>query len=302
MAFPVLERGSTATWRPLTLALASVAFMLASCSNPAGGPSVDALTEEWESLFDGETLEGWTPKIRGEAYGEDARNTFRVQDSAITVSYEGYASFSEQFGHLFHDVPFEYYRLRYTYRFVDEQVEDGPGWAYRNSGIMIHSPVGATMGVDQDFPISIEVQLLGGNGIDDRTTANLCTPGTNVVMDGVLETRHCISSTSATYHGDDWVRAEILALGDSLIVHFVEGENVLSYTHPQMGGGSVSGHDESIKVDGQLLAGGYFSLQSESHPVQFKDIEILNLKGCMDADSPAFKSYFIVNDPSSCEQ
>lgn len=298
MAFQALDFTRRFVW--LTLLVASV--MLTACAETPEGTSPGADLEEWISLFDGQSLDGWSPKIRGEAFGEDARNTFRVEDGAITVSYDGYDVFSEQFGHLFHDAPYEYYRLRYTYRFFDEQVEDGPGWAYRNSGVMIHSPAGETMGVDQDFPISIEVQLLGGNGTDERTTANLCTPGTNVVMEGVLETRHCISSTSATYHGDEWVRAEILALGDSLIVHMVEGEEALSYTHPQMGGGSVSGHDESIKVDGQLLTGGYFSLQSESHPVQFKDIGILNLKGCMDSANPAFKSYFVAHDPSACGQ
>lgn len=289
-------------FRYLVAAFLVASVALTGCTSGSEDPPANSAVETWVSLFDGETLEGWTPKIRGEAYGEDVRNTFRVQDGAITVSYDGYGSFSEQFGHLFHDAPYAYYRLRYTYRFFDEQVEDGPGWAYRNSGIMIHSPEGSTMGIDQDFPISIEVQLLGGNGTDERTTANLCTPGTNVVMDGVLETRHCISSSSATYHGDEWVEGEILALGDSLVVHMIEGQKVLAYTHPQMGGGSVSGHDESIKVDGQLLAGGYFSLQSESHPVQFKDIEILNLKGCMDPSNPAFKSYFVVDDPSACEQ
>jgi hypothetical protein len=298
MAFKALNCPRKFSW--LTLVITSV--MLVACENPSNGLPTDAEVEEWVSLFTGESLEGWSPKIRGEEFGEDARNTFRVEDGAITVSYDEYGVFSEQFGHLFHETPYEYYRLRYTYRFFGEQMDDGPGWAWRNSGIMIHSPAGATMGVDQDFPISIEVQLLGGNGTDERTTANLCTPGTNVVISGELETRHCISSTSATYHGDDWVSGEILALGDSLIVHMIEGQEVLAYTHPQMGGGSVSGHDESIKVDGRLLAGGYFSLQSESHPVQYKDLEILNLKGCMDADSPAFKSYFIVNDPSSCEQ
>ena len=302
MEFLTLEQSLIESRRPFWLVLTIMASVLISCAGPSDDPPMDSTTEEWVSLFNGESLDGWTPKIRGEMFAEDARNTFRVEDGAITVSYDSYDSFGEEFGHLFHNVPYDYYRLRYRYRFLGDQVHDGPGWAWRNSGIMIHSPAGATMGIDQDFPISIEVQLLGGNGADERTTANLCTPGTNVVINGELETRHCISSTSATYHGDDWVNGEILALGDSLIVHRIEGQDVLAYTHPQMGGGSVSGHDDSLKVDGQLLNGGYLSLQSESHPVQFKDLEILNLKGCMDADNPAFKSYFIANDPSSCGQ
>ncbi len=277
-----------------------VAFGVAGCGGSTEHEAANASEEAWMSIFDGESLEGWTPKIRGEAFGSDERGTFRVEDGAITVGYDRYDGFSGDFGHLFHDTPYNYYRLRFEYRFFGDQVPGGPGWAWRNSGMMIHSPAGETMGVDQDFPISIEVQLLGGNGTDDRSTANLCTPGTHVVMDSQLETRHCINAASPTFHGDDWVQAEILALGDSLIVHRVVGEDVLSYTHPQIGGGSVDGHDPAYKQDGMLLRGGFFSLQSESHPVQFRNLEILNLEGCMDPSDAAFKEYFVAADPSAC--
>lgn len=280
--------------------LFACAFGLSACAGSADGPAANAAQEEWIQLFDGTSLDGWSAKIRGETYGQDVRQTFRVKDGAISVNYDQYDGFDGDFGHLFHDTPYEFYRLRLRYRFLGEQVEGGPGWAWRNSGVMIHSPAGSTMGVDQDFPISIEVQLLGGNGTDERSTSNLCTPGTHVVMNGELETRHCINSSSATYHGDDWVDAEILALGDSLIVHYVEGEQVLSYSHPQMGGANVDGHDPAMKVDGQLLTGGYFSLQSESHPVQFQSVELLNLKGCMDASNPAYKTYYVANNPAAC--
>lgn len=283
-----------------TALVVMVAFSLTSCNRAPDQLSADAAVEDWTALFDGASLDGWTPKIRGEAYGEDARGTFRVEDGAITVGYDAYDGFDGDFGHLFHDVPYEYYRLRMSYRFLGEQMEGGPGWAWRNSGVMIHSPAGSTMGIDQDFPISIEVQLLGGNGTDERSTANLCTPGTHVVMNGELETRHCINSTSATYHGDEWVETEILALGDSLIVHSVEGEEVLSYSRPQMGGGNVGGHDAGMLEEGLTLMGGYLSLQSESHPVQFRSVELLNLKGCMDPDNAAYKSYYIAHEPDAC--
>ena len=276
-------------------------IMIGACTSPDAAviPTED---ESWVSLFNGETLEGWTPKIRGEAWGEDARSTFRVQDGSITVGYDQYEGFADDFGHLFYESPFSYYRLRLEYRFMDEQVEGGPGWAFRNSGIMVHSPPGESMTVDQDFPISIEVQLLGGNGTDERSTANLCTPGTNVVMDGQLETRHCINSRSATYHGDDWVQAEILVLGDSLITHVVEGEPVLSYHQPQMGGGNVNGHDPEWMQEGALLDGGYISLQSESHPVQFRNVTVLNLSGCTDSDDPAYRPWYVDHNQSSCAE
>jgi hypothetical protein len=164
------------------------------------------------------------------------------------------------------------------YRFTGEQAKGGPGWAIRNSGAMLHCQPPATIGLNQDFPISIEVQFLGGNGKDERHTANLCTPGTNVVMNGKLFTPHCIDSNSKTYHGDQWVQADVLVLGDSLVKHIVEGDTVLTYEKPQIGGGNVSGHDPAVKKDGQLLNEGYISLQSESHPVEFRRVELFNLE------------------------
>ena len=255
---------------------------------------------DWIQLFNGENLDGWKPKIRGHALNDNFGNTFRVEDGAITTGYEAYDRFNERFGHIFYEKPFSYYRIAVEYRFIGEQSKGGPGWARRNSGIMLHSPAPETMGKDQDFPISIEVQLLGGLGEGPRTTANLCTPGTNVVMDGKLVTRHCIQSTSKTYDGEQWVRSETLVLGASLIRHDVEGETVLEYTMPQFGGGNIKGHKPADKPDGRLIEGGYISLQSESHPVQFRKVELLNLEGCMDPDSPSYKSYYVKSDPDSC--
>ncbi|PHN05437.1 3-keto-disaccharide hydrolase [Flavilitoribacter nigricans] len=261
----------------------------------------DPEKEEWIQLFNGKDLDDWIIKIRQHEVGDNFGNTFRVKDSLLTVNYDGYTDFDSQFGHIFYKEPFSYYKLRAKYRFVGDQCPGGPGWAYRNSGLMIHGQDGKTMGVDQDFPISIEVQLLGGNGTDPRTTANLCTPGTNVVMGDTLFTNHCINSSSKTYHGDQWVTTEVIALGDSLIQHFVEGEEVLTYNNPQIGGGSVSGHDPALKVDGQLLSGGSISLQSESHPVEFMTVELLNLEGCKDPKAKNYKSYIVKHDPASCE-
>lgn len=238
----------------------------------------DQAQNDWVQLFNGKDINDWTPKISGYPTGENFANTFRVEDGKLKVVYDGYDEFEEKFGHLFYKTPYGYYLLGVEYRFVGEQVAGGPGWAIRNSGAMLHCQDPRTMLVDQDFPISVEVQFLGGNGRDERTTANLCTPGTNVVMDGELVTNHCISSKSKTYHGDQWVRVEVLVLGDSLMEHFVEGESVLKYAKPQMGGGNVIHYDVSVKEDGKLLPEGYISLQSESHPIEFRKVELFNLE------------------------
>ncbi len=257
--------------------------------------------ETWESMFNGKDLTGWTPKIRYAVSGDNVKNTFRVVDGKLVVSYDEYNTFNEQFGHLFYNKKFSYYRIKLQYRFIGDQAKEGPGWAYRNSGIMIHGQSPETMGKDQDFPISIEVQLLGGNGKDKRTTCNLCTPGTNVEMKGKLFKPHCINSNSETYHGDQWVTAEVIVLGDSIVQHFANNKMVLSYEKPQIGGGNVSGQDIIYGSEGQLLTEGSISLQSESHPVEFKSIEILNLEGCMDPAASNYKTYYIKSKPSDCQ-
>jgi hypothetical protein len=232
-------------------------------------------------LFNGKDLKNWTPKIRNHKVGDNYKNTFRVEDGLLKVRYDGYDNFNFQYGHLFYNKEFSAYLLRVTYRFVGEQVNGGEGWAWRNSGAMLHGQDPNTMGVDQDFPISIEGQLLGGNGKDERTTSNLCTPGTNVVIDNKLFTPHCISSTSKTYAGDQWVTADFLVLGDSLVQHILENKVVLQYNKPQIGGGNVSGFDPKVKKDGQLLSKGTISLQSERHPIDFKKVELYDLEPYM---------------------
>jgi hypothetical protein len=258
--------------------------------------------EEWKPLFNGKDLTGWTPKVRHHPAGDNYGRTFRVVDGNLSVRYEdkAYPAFDNTFGHLFYKEKFSYYRLRLQYRFIGNQANEGPGWAFRNSGIMVHGQSPESMGLHQDFPVSVEVQLLGGNGKDPRTTMNLCTPGTHVVKDGKLLTQHCISSSSDTYHGDQWVDAEVLVLGDSLIRHYVNGKEVLAYSKPQVGGGNVDDHDAPWGTNGDPLTEGTISLQSESHPVEFRKIEILNLQGCMDPKAVNYKSYYIKSNPSDC--
>jgi hypothetical protein len=261
----------------------------------------DADKEDWVPLFDGKSLEGWVPKITGYEAGVNFNDTFRVENGILRVAYDRYDTFGSRFGHLFYKTPFSHYRLAVEYRFVGEQAKGGPDWAFRNSGVMIHGQPVETMQKDQDFPICIEVQFLGGRGDGKpRPTANLCTPGTNVVMDGKLETAHCVSSTSKTLDGDRWVRVEVEVHGDGAIEHKVNGESVLRYEKPQYGGGNVSNHDPAVKKDGQLLAGGSISLQAESHPVEFRKVELLNLVGCTDEKARNYKTYYEKSDPAAC--
>ncbi len=237
----------------------------------------DAATEgEWIQLFNGKDLTNWRVKIRGYELDDNFGDTFRVSDGKLQVGYDKYDSFDGRFGHIFYTEPFSHYRLRVEYRFVGAQVAGGAGWAFRNSGIMIHGQSPETMRKDQDFPVSIEVQLLGGSGTGTRTTANLCTPGTNVVMDGKLVTRHCTNSNSKTYHGDQWVTVEVEVRGGEIIKHIIDGETVLSYNQPQLDPRDADA--KKLAAGGSLiLTGGTISLQSESHPVEFRKVELKKL-------------------------
>lgn len=232
---------------------------------------------DWQTLFNGKDMKDWTVKISTHDLNDNFANTFRVEDGLMKVRYDGYDQFDRQYGHIFYNKPFSNYLLQVEYRFVGEQANGGEGWATRNSGAMLHCQDPKTMLKDQDFPMSIEAQFLGGNGTDKRSTCNLCTPGTNVVMDGKLITSHCVNSTSETYHGDQWVTANFIVMGNGQVHHLVGSDTVISYSQPQIGGGNVNPVDPKVKVDGQMLTGGWISLQSESHPIDFRTVRIIDL-------------------------
>ena len=238
----------------------------------------EAASGKWIQLFNGKNLDGWTPKIRYHELGDNFANTFRVEDGLLKVGYDGYEEFDETFGHLFYKDQFSHYRMRVEYRFVGQQCKGGPGWAIRNSGVMLHGERPELMGKDQKFPTSIEVQLLGGDGAKKRTTSNLCTPGTNVVMDDKLFKPHCTSSSSKTYHGDQWVTAEIEVHGNGVIKHIIDGETVLQYSQPQLDERDEHAKELSEKAGTLMLSGGTISLQSESHPVHFRKVELMVLE------------------------
>jgi hypothetical protein len=262
--------------KPVSLVIATIGLTLAPMLLIARGENLPG-KDGWIPLFNGRDLQGWTPKIKGHDAGDNFGNTFRVEDGLLKVVYDQYSKFDDQFGHLFFDRKYSSYRLRIEYRFVGDQCKGGPGWAVKNSGVMIHSQSPDTMRKDQDFPVSIEVQFLGGNGKDKRPTGNVCTPGTNIVMKDKLIIQHCNDSSSKTYHGNEWVTVEVEVHGNSLIRHQVAGETVLEYEKPQLDDRDPDAR-ALIKDGDKMLHDGYIALQSESHPIEFRKVEILLLK------------------------
>lgn len=251
-----------------------LACVALSASAPAPGDG------EWTSLFNGKNLKNWIVKIHHHPVGKNFGNTFRVKDGMIQVRYDQYGDFNEQYGHLYYKTPFSHYHLQMEYRFVDPWEKTAPSYTILNSGVMFHSQDPRTMPVEQDWPISVEMQFLAGLGDGQpRPTGNMCSPGTNIVYQGKFNTQHCINSSSKTYEKEEWVKAELIVYGDSLIQHIINGDTVLQYSKPSIGGGVANRYDPAQKIDGKALTSGHIALQSEGQPIDFRNIRIRKLPG-----------------------
>lgn len=239
--------------------------------------------EKWQSLFNGVNLDGWDIKISGHPLNENFNNTFIVEDSIIKVNYAEYDTFTHEFGHLYYKTPYSHYRLKMDYKIFGELTPGSPYYAEANSGVMLHAQSAASQELDQNFPASIEMQFLSRIDSSRRATGNLASPGTHVVKDGKLWTDHMMYSDGPTFE-DQWVSIEAIVLGDSVVHHVVEGDTVLTYFNPQIGGWEEEDQMHWIKDKtwfienkGMLLKSGYIALQAEGHPVWFRNIKILDL-------------------------
>ncbi|HKH90961.1 MAG TPA: DUF1080 domain-containing protein [Gemmatimonadaceae bacterium] len=288
-----------------TGAIALVAAAAAGCAVGHASSSTatrDPDRKEWIELFNGRNLDGWTAKIAKHEVGDNYANTFRVADGMIQARYDGYGgNYDAQFGHLYFDRPYSYYLVSHEYRFVGELYPGAPSYTLRNSGLMIHSQDPRTMPRNQNFPISVENQYLGGLGDGrPRTTGNMCSPGTMIDFAGKPDPRHCINSTSRTYDGDQWVLAETLVLGDSIVKHIINHDTVLVYTHPRQAVGVVTNIDPAQLTEGKPLRSGFIALQAEGHPIDFRNVRLLDLEGCMDPKASNYKRYYVKSNPAAC--
>ncbi|TXE07101.1 DUF1080 domain-containing protein [Seonamhaeicola algicola] len=298
----------------LTLLTCTIVFFISCKTNTETTNNPN--TENWIQLFNGKDFSNWEIKFAGHQLNDNYKNTFVAQDSMIRVRYDNYTNFNGKFGHMYYKTPFSYYKLSFDYRFVGEQIEGGSHWNVRNSGVMLHSQSAASNEIGQTFPVSVELQLLGGLGEADRTTANVCTPGTAVVMNDTINFDHCIKSSSKTYHGDQWVHVDATVMGGEYMEFIINNTNVLRFEKPQVNGGFISekqaGKDWDkaqiietknnwIAKKGHILTKGYIALQAESSPIDFKNLKLLDLCGCMDKKAKNYKSYYVKNKPESCE-
>ena len=233
--------------------------------------------ENWVSIFNGENLDGWTVKFSGFDLGANYKNTFRAADGILSANYDQYEEFNGEYGHIFYKEKLSHYKLKLEYRFTGDQVPGAPGWAYRNNGIMFHTQSPESMEKVHGWPVSLEFQLLGGRSDgEERHTGNVCTPGTHIEINGNLEEEHCISSTSKTYDGDQWVTAELEVKGGEYARHYINGELVFEFTNP-IADASDGEQPAHPYTDGMSVSEGYVALQAESHNTDFRNIMLLNL-------------------------
>jgi len=254
------------------------ALLLYSCHQQKNTAANNTASNEWMPLFNGKDLNDWIVKIQHHETGVNFGNTFRVADGSIRVRYDQYDSFNDQFGHLYYKTPFADYHLKLEYRLTGELQKGAPSYTVLNSGVMFHSQDPRTMPKEQDWPISIEMQFLAGLGdAKPRPTGNMCSPGTEIVYRGKQYDGHCLNSSSKTFAKDEWVKAELIVWHDSLITHIINGDTVLQYSKPTMGGGVVNRYNKAVWQPGKPLTSGYIALQSEGQPVDFKNIFLKKL-------------------------
>ena len=235
--------------------------------------------DDWRPLFNGKNLDGWVVKIHHHPVGDNYANTFRVEDGKIQINYEGYTKFDQRYGHLFFREPFSSYHLKFEYRFTDQWLEDAAPYTFRNSGVMFHAQDPTTILPEQDWPVSVEYQILADENGDGRsTTGNMCSPGTEVFFREEPCPYHCLSSSAETYPWNQWVSGELIVYADSLVTHIVNGDTALQYTKPQVGGGVANGFDPAVIVNGTPLTRGYIGLQAEGQGIEFREIKIKTFK------------------------
>ncbi len=229
---------------------------------------------KWHSLFNGKDLSGWTIKIAKHPLNENYADTFRVEDGVIKVSYDKYGKFEERFGHLYTNQAYSHYVLRLEYKFTGSAVADAPHWAKLNSGVMIHSQSPLTLGLNQGWPASMEMQFLAVGATAGTQTANAVTPGTNLEMNGKLVTDHIIDSKSKLFPLDEWIEAEIEVHGNDEVIHRINGVEVLRYQRPQLDPKEESAQRLLAAGAPLQLSFGHIALQAEGQPIWFRNIKI----------------------------
>ena len=254
----------------------SILGVLSGCSpTPTPKAHLDAPAGHWIRIFDGQDLNGWIPKVAGAEAGENYRNTFRVAGNVLRVSYEDYDTFGDHFGSLYYNKRLSRYWLKLQYRFVGEKVQGAPGWAYKNSGIQLHSQAPETLARDQRFPVSVEFDLVGGRFVGSRPTGDVCHNGTSVTINGVPLTEQCSKVSDVTVRDESWVSVLAKVDGATVVQQAINGNLIVEYSNLKLDERDPDARRLITAGAGLALDSGFISLQSNGAPIEFRDIEIL---------------------------
>jgi len=264
------------------IAILTVLLCLAACS-PRPAVPLAAPPGNWVSLFNGKDLGNWTVKIAGHDVGDNYRDTFRVEDGILKVSYQQYERFDGRFASLFSRQKFSHYWIRVEYRFVGDTVAGAPSWTYKNSGIQLHSQAPETMRKEQEFPVNVEFDLIGGHRFFSRPTGDVCRSGTRLRIAGVALAEKCSKLSDITIRDDQWVTALAEVQGSARVRQAINGQQTVEYTDLALDESNADARRLIGAGGGQALEAGYISLQGNGHPVEFRRIEVLPL----DAAAPA---------------
>jgi hypothetical protein len=281
----------------------------------------------WTQLFnpkDTSLRTNWDIKVRKSALNVDTRNTFRYGiangDTFIDVNYSNWTTYldgsDELHSHMGYKIrPFSYYLLRGEYMVMSTaRPASSPSWANQNNGFMLHSQSVASMNLNQDFPASLEAQLLGpanttsGGGSVSASTMNLCTPGTgfSTTPTGTTSSTHCIPSRQGLARAATgaWQKVSALILGDSIHTYYAGPngtDSAITYYKPVYLSGGIAS-PSTLPANNTRLTGGYITIQGESAPYRFRRIDVLNLEGCMTPSDVNYKTYFVKHDTAACNK
>jgi hypothetical protein len=257
----------------LRLLIITLPFLLQAYSSKTISKQTKT-SKKWISLFNGKDLKNWKPKITGFPLGENFGNTFRVEKGILSIRYDKYDSFRNRFGALYYDKKFTNYRLKVEYRFVGNTTPGAPSWGFKDGGIQYHCQSPSSIGITQPFPVCLEFNLHGGNGKEDRPTGEACVSGINIEINGKRNTSNCtMPHVKRTFHGEEWIAAEI-DVNNGKITHFVNGEKVIQYENPRLDSTNANAK-ELVTAGNDIVRDGYISIQSNSHPMDFRKVEIM---------------------------
>lgn len=259
------------TMVPLMIALLP---LLAACAKKTP-VLVPAPEGRWIAVFNGRNLDDWIVKIAGHDLNDNYGNTFRVEDGLLKVSYDQYASFGGRFGSIFFNKKLSHYWLRAEYRFVGKQAGGAPSWAYENSGIQLHSQPPETMLKNQEFPVSVEFDMVGGRMFGTHPTGDVCKNGTLVKIGGAVLEDKCSKLSAIAIPGKEWVTILAEVQGGARVRQIVDGALVVEYTDLMLDEKNADARRLLGSGADRALTAGYISIQANSHPIEFRRIEIL---------------------------